>query len=87
MDLPQRKSVSQVLSEYTCALSRKKSAVLALAAAQVACEESEAVLLEAYGAPHLKHIRDGHYVTDDPKSATGRYFDAVSDIRFDPLEL
>lgn len=61
--------------------------MLALAAAQVACEESEAVLVEAYGATSLKHIRDDHYVTDNPRSATGRYFDAVSDIRFDPLEL
>ena len=61
--------------------------VLALAAAEVACEESEAVLLEAYGAARLKHLRDIYYVTDQPKSATGRYFDAVSGIRFDPLEL
>lgn len=87
MDLPQRKSVSEVLSEYVSALSKKKTMVLALAAVQVACEESEAVLLDTYGATHLKHIYGVHYVTDHPNSATGRYFDTVSGVRFDPLEL
>ncbi|KAG6369976.1 hypothetical protein JVT61DRAFT_12611 [Boletus reticuloceps] len=87
MSLPQRKSVNEVLSEYTEALSTKKNAVLALASAQVSCEESEAVLLEACGEAYLKRICNVHYVTDDPKSATGRYFDVVSAIRFDPLEL
>lgn len=86
MNLPQRKSVSELQSEYIGALSRKKFAVLALAEAQVACEECEAELFEAYGGARLKHIRDVYYVTDDSKSATGRYFDAVSAIRFDPLE-
>lgn len=61
--------------------------MLSLAAQQGACEEAEAMLLEAYGAERLKHLHDTHYVTDEPKSATGRYFDAVSSVRFDPLEL
>lgn len=59
--------------------------MLALAAEQLTYEESEAVLLEAYGLSHLKRILDGHYVTDNPRTAIGRYFDAVSSIRFDPL--
>lgn len=86
MDLPQRKSAKLVLSEYISALSKKKTAVLALADAQVACEESEAELLDVYSAAHLQQIHDAHYNTDHPYSATGRYFDAVSDIRFDLLD-
>ncbi|KAG6370854.1 hypothetical protein JVT61DRAFT_10872 [Boletus reticuloceps] len=85
VNLPQRKSFSEVLLEYICALSMKKAMVLALAEAQVACEESEAMLLEVYSEAHLKRIRDVHYITDDPPSATGRYFDAVSGVCFDPL--
>lgn len=76
-----------MLSEYITALSTKKTAILELATAQVACEEAEAVLLEAYGTAHLQRIRDAYYVTIKPQSATGRYFDAVSGIRFDPLEM
>lgn len=85
MNIPQRKPVSEVLSEYKCQLSRKKNAVLALAAVQVECEESEAVLFEAFGLARLKDLHQGLYVTDNPKSATGRYFNVVSSVRYDPL--
>lgn len=61
--------------------------VLELATAQVACEEAEAELLDTYTVARLIQVRDVYYSTDDPKSATGRYFDAVSGIRFDPLEM
>ena len=61
--------------------------MLSLAAEQVACEESEAMLLEAFSAEGLEHLHDVHYVTDEPKSATGRYFDTVSSIHFDLLEV
>lgn len=86
MDLPQRKSVNDVLAEYMRALSVKKRMILALAATQVSCEECEAELLEAYSAVDLKRIHGVRCDTADPKSATGRYFNAVSSIRFDPLE-
>ena len=79
--------MDEVRTEYIYALSRKKIAVLSLAAEQVACEESEAMLLEAFSAEGLERLHDVHYVTDEPKSATGRYFDAVSSIRFDLLEV
>ena len=68
-------------------LSTKKNAVLLLAAAQVACEESEVVLLEVYGAAQLNHIHDSHYTIDNSKSALGQYFNVASHLCFDPLEL
>lgn len=61
--------------------------MLSLAAVQVACEESEVVLLEVFGASQLKRIHDAHYITNNPRSALGKYFDAASSLRFDPLEL
>ena len=68
-------------------LSMKKNAVLSLAAVQVACEESEVVLLEVYSAAQLNYIHNSHYTINNPKSALGQYFDAASHLHFDPLEL
>ena len=68
-------------------LSRKKNVVLSLAVVQVACEESEVMLLEVYGAAQLNRIHDSHYTIDNPKSALGQYFNAASRLHFDPLEL
>ena len=68
-------------------LSMKKNAVLLLAAVQVACEESEVVLLEVYSAAQLNRIHNSHYTIDNPKSALGQYFNTASCLHFDPLEL
>ena len=79
--------INNILTEYICVLSMKKNAVLLLAAAQVACEESEVMLLEVYSAAQLNHIHNSHYTIDNPKSALGQYFNAASHLCFDSLEL